>query len=750
MRFDGTAWSAPIPATDGGLDAWRPAVAVDEAGGVWVAWSERSGTDWQLKARRYDPSSASFADPVVVAGGAGGAIGAVAATGGSGAWIAWQDWRDGAADVALARLTADGPGAPVRVSTAEANDWSPAVAADDRGAWVAWDTYDAGNYDVSIRRFDADGRPDGGPIAVASSPRFEARPSLAVDSRGRAWVAFEDAGEDWGKDFGPRFPRPQGTPLYHDRSVLVRVVEPGGPVRAVAEAPPSVPVRTHYDDTRIEATFDRRISLPRLAIDGTGHVWLLYRHHPDPTNPNGERWASYATRYDGDHWSPELELPGTVNLMDNRPALVPLPDGGFLAVASSDFRTGGSATAKINDLFAIPVPDDTPAADPVLAAVDPSAGGSGAAPLHPDEPADVRRMRSERIEAGGKTYLLLRGEFHRHTELSAHRDWDGLLEDMWRYGLDVAALDWLGPGDHDYAVGREYMWWLTQKQIDLYHRPLSFLSMFTYERSLPYPSGHRNVMFARRGVRALPAMTGQERRFGTPDEGSPDVKNLYAFLRRFGGICSSHTSATNMGTDWRDGDAEVEPVVEIFQGHRLNYEGPGAPLAPTGPDDAIQGYRPDGFVWNAFARGRRLGFQSSSDHVSTHISYAVVLAEDPTRQGIIDAFKQRHCYAANDNIVLDVRSGDHIMGDEWTSSEPATIAIRAIGTRPIADLEIVRQLDGEVPRSVYHAEPGEAEIALTWTDDDPRPGRTHMYYVRIQQADGRLAWASPMWVEYRP
>ena len=47
----------------------------------------------------------------------------------------------------------------------------------------------------------------------------------------------------------------------------------------------------------------------------------------------------------------------------------------------------------------------------------------------------------------------------------------------------------------------------------------------------------------------------------------------------------SHTSATGMGTDWRDNDPEVEPVVEIYQGHRQSYEHLGAPAAAQ-PDDA--------------------------------------------------------------------------------------------------------------------------------------------------------------------
>ncbi len=358
----------------------------------------------------------------------------------------------------------------------------------------------------------------------------------------------------------------------------------------------------------------------------------------------------------------------------------------------------------------------------------------------------MARIRDYRVKTGGRELRYLRGEFHRHTEISSHRDWDGPLEEVWRYGLDVAAMDWIGPGDHDYGVGFDYLWWLTQKQTDIYHHAGDFLPMFTYERSSRYPSGHRNVMLARRGVRALPRMEGKEKVFGTPDGGSEDIRNLYGFLHHFGGICSSHTSATNMGTDWRDNDPVVEPVVEIFQGHRQNYEETNAPLAARGLEDTIQGYRPLGFVWNAFSKGHRLGFQASSDHVSTHISYGIVLAEETTREGIIEAFKKRHSYAAHDNIILDVRSGEHIMGDEFTTSQQPRLDIKVIGTAPIARVDIIRQQEGRMPVYAAAFEPNQEEASLSWRDRAATAGEVTMYYVRVQQHDHKMAWASPMWI----
>ena len=77
-----------------------------------------------------------------------------------------------------------------------------------------------------------------------------------------------------------------------------------------------------------------------------------------------------------------------------------------------------------------------------------------------------------------------------------------------------------------------------------------------------------------------------------------DTKLLYEDIRPRKGIAIPHTSATRMGTDWRDNSPDLEPVVEIFQGARTNYEQLGAPLAADTAKDAqhIQnaGYQPSG------------------------------------------------------------------------------------------------------------------------------------------------------------
>jgi hypothetical protein len=735
-RFDGKAWWPAIAVTGEQQDVWRPTVAVDGKGVVWVAWAQPFDGNWEIVRRTYTPPSAGngegmWSEVVRVTNAPGSDFHVVAATDAEGmVWLAWQGWRRDNYEILVAAPDGgDERSQPKVISSSPANDWGPAIAADERGnVYVAWDTYDKGNYDVWLRNVSRGNRE----WPVADSSRFEGRPHVACDKLGRVWIAYEEGDEQWGKDYAHAgnvtnvgLKDNPGYALYVNRTVRVK---------CMANERLSRPAGTL--DEALGALGNRNESVPRIGFDDDGGLWLLLRHHP-LNQGGGEVWVGSATRYDGRRWSPLRNLAASTNLIDNRPALVPV-SGGMLAVYSGDQRRQTQNRGQ-DDLYAARLASEGSVAEQFDLEDDPAAEGPRVAPVHPNEPDDVARIRGYRIEHRGKSLRLLRGEFHRHTELTSHNDQDGLYEDAWRYALDAGRLDWMGDGDHDNGFGHEYMWWLAQKVADIHFHPPYFVAAQTYERSVNFPNGHRNVMMPRRGIRPLP----RGELPGTTEAGSPDTKLLYQYLKHFGGICASHTSGTNMGTDWRDNDPAVEPVVEIFQGHRHNYEHFGAPRSAT-EQTQIGGYQTSGFIWNALARGYRLGFQSSSDHVSTHMSYAVVLTDDVSRPGIIEAFRQRHSYAATDNIVLDVRSGAHLMGDIFDTKEKPRLEIAVKGTAPVAKIHVIRD-----NKYVFSTEPGTADVKLRYADDDARTGETHYYYVRVEQADGNLAWASPMWITYR-
>jgi hypothetical protein len=746
---------APIDVTAPGLDVWRPAVALARNGAVVVAWAQFVEGNWDLYTRRYDPSSSQGSEIQRLTTQPGTDTDVALSTAPNGqVWIAWQSWQRGQADILLADL-AD-PSHPTTISESRANDWSPTVAVDSGGrVHVAYDSYQSGSYDVLLRTRESDGSL--GPTRiVAGSSLYETKPSVAVDSRNRVWVAYEERTAHWGKDT-QSLVIGRGTSLYRASAVRVRCLENG----RILEAPD--PVAAAPDDVRTLNGF------PRLVVDRSGRCALAFRHREELTLGAGLSvlivgaiWTEYVTTLEPRGWSVPQMLPRSDGLLDNRPALVAPGDGRLVVFYNTDARlrheveftpelsrsyythSGTPDGVVDNDLqVAVLTPGKSGAVgEPTLRDLSRRPAEASSPPIHPNEPEDIARMRQYRIIAGGSTYRLLRGEFHRHTELSNDGGNDGALEDMWRYACDVAALEWIGNGDHDNGGSKEYMWWLVQKTTDLYHNPPGLTPLFGYERSVVYPHGHRNVLFAQRGVRTLPRLINEQGTQG--DERGvidADTPMLYDYLKEFGGVCASHTSGTVMGTDWRDMNNELEPFVEIYQGRRNSYEHLGAPRVARRQSEALGGWRPFGMVWNALAMQHKFAFEASSDHISTHISYGITLAEDHTREALIDAFRRRHCYAATDNIVLDVRSGEHLMGDEFTTDRPVTLDIRVHGTAPIARIDIIKDFV-----YVYSTAPHRARAEFRWTDDERRGPGTSWYYVRVFQDDGEIAWGSPMWV----
>jgi hypothetical protein len=740
-KFDGKTWSPAIDATDTGLTLWRPTVAVDKNGAVHVAWAQQQGGDWDIYHRSYQPADNKWSPIARLTIDKGNNFHVVAAADSVGnVWLAWQSWQPDEKRFAINYMSVSVPTEGKKAGVApgqrkaiqaSGNSWTPAIAADSKGnVYIAYDTYEKGSYDVWLVGTAA--RKDGHRgYKIAGSARFEARPSIVCDAQDRVWIAYEEGDEQWGKDYSTNqfrkigFEENPGYDLYNHRTVKVKCLVDGKLQQPAADL-----------EKALKGKLDRQHSHPRLAIDKAGGLWLMVRHHPLALGA-GEVWNSYVLQCSGNAWSVPRRLSASANLLDNRPGLVPFGDG-IVTVYSGD-RTTNTLTRTQNDLFATVLRPSGRASAPPAVVADTPVAKNEMKDVHPREAEHVARIRAYTIPAEGKKLRLFRGEFHRHTEYTAHRDQDGSLEDSWRYSLDAAGMDWMGNGDHDNGQHHEYPWWQIQKMTELMNHPPHFVAAHTHERSVKYPDGHRNVIMPKSGVRPLPRGSLD----GTEQKGTPDTKMLYRYLHHFGAMCSSHTSGTGMGTDWRDNDPVVEPVVEIYQGHRHNYEHFGAPRSAT-KDTNIGGYEPKGFVWNAFEKGYKLGFQASSDHVSTHMSYAVVLTDDLSAKGIIDAFKKRHSYAATDNIIVDVRCGKQIMGDIFETKDRPTLDIVVHGTAPIAKLHIVRS-----NKYVYSDAPKKADAKLRYTDADAQPGQSYFYYVRIEQTDGNLAWSSPMWITYR-
>jgi hypothetical protein len=754
-RWKDGKWGALqwVPATSG--DNWMPQVAADAAGRIWVVWSQQVDGNWDVYARSFDPAAQRWSTTERLTADPLPDIHPRVASRGDAVVVTWQGFRGRHSSIFLRRMEGGVWKPEVRVTRTAANDWSPAIALDSRGhAWLAYDSYRGGNYDVYLTRVRGDAVDT--EIAAATSPLFEARASVAVDTRDRVWIAWEAGPPNWGKDQGYIIrDRPSGALLDGQRAPRVRCFEGGRWLQ-----PPHP-----------EALDNGKSNAPQLVSDGRGSVWLAAKLRRDANPPEGTRdgyiphyqrgyWEYLIAHLDADGWSSPRTLPQSRGRLSTRLAAAALPDGKLAVAWPGDTRSEGHLNRPLRqsvyaDFLPVPPPGEARLFEPKPETV-------RLVPSHANEAADIAAIRNYAIDYQGKKLRIVRGDFHRHTELSwdVGGGFDGSLEDFYRYMIDAAGMDFGASTDHQGGLW-PYWWWYTQKLTDLFHVPGAYTAIYGYERSAQFPNGHRNVFFARRSDArvtpfflktdaagfSLPRTPVGDEPSGTGELVDNDTKMLYEDVRGLNALIISHTSANRMGTDWRDNDPLLEPVVEIFQGCRTSSEAVGAPYVAKLPDDAAQikvaGYFPEGMVANAWSKGYRLGVIASSDHFSTHISYAMAYTADTSRQGILDAFRRRHTYGATDNIILEVRMGAHLMGDEFEAKRSLPLRIRARGTARIAALSVIR--DNQV---VYSASPNAAVIDTNHLDVAARSGR-HFYYVRLLQEDGMIAWSSPIFVNYR-
>ena len=734
-RHDGAGWDEIQQLTPEASDIYYVRLARDRSGAVLAVWSDRRDGNFDLYSRRFDGESWSSVERLTDAPQPD--IHQALTTDAQGrVWLVWQGFRDGRSDIFARSWDGEEWSPEARVSLSPADDWHPAVAADSRGTvYVAWETYENNDFDIRMRK-RVDGRwSEVEP--VADTARYEAYPSLVCDSEDRLWAAWNESGLQWGKDTGFLLNRP-ATQLYQSRWIATAVYEAGVWRETIRSFEESLP-----EDLQAFNDF------PKLRTDDAGRVWALFRHRhlrqrevPHTAAAHRASWETYATAFDGRNWSTPIPLPATAGRSDAGTGFASGPDGSLYAAWATDNRIYDEYLYEQGEVLASRIPAMSGPVYPTKLKRR-TRDELQIFMKHPNEREDVERIRAYEIKSEGKTYRIYRGDTHRHTEYSADGNNDGAQNDTYRYAMNVAELDYLGMSEHHGTGGPniEYINWLLQQRVDVFLVPGRFVPLFGYERGVSYPNGHRNVMFATRGNPTFPTQPRER-------ETSTAAVGLFQYLKRYDGISIPHTPATGMGTDWRDYDPEVEPLVEIYQGDRVSAEYEGAPKAATEDDVTSQagGFRPKGYVWNAWAKGYKIGVQASSDHLSTHISYACTIAEEFTREGLLDAMRKRHNYAATDNIVLDYRmraDGKEYLQGDIVAGEPSTfeLRVRILGTAPVKQVDVIRGQD-----FVYTLQNQGDDVEFSFIDQEPKAGEQY-YYVRVQQGDGQMAWSSPIWVK---
>src|SRR5262245_30491462 len=523
-----------VPGTSG--DSWMPQVAVDRENRVWVVWSQQARGNWDICARRFDPARQEWSklgrlstDPLPD-------IHPRLAADGKGRFaVVWQGFREKNSNILLAVFDGEKWTPEIRVTREARNDWFPAVAFDSRGAaWVVYDSYRNGNYNVMLASV-RNGAVESAEMIVSDGPANDLHATVAVDAMDRVWVAWEAAPPNWGKDVGYVFrSTATGAPLGGARELRLRCRVSG---------------EWREPSASLQAAFTGIASQPHVFFDGRGSVWVIAKVRP----ANGTAyWEYQAAHLEGATWSRAFALPNSRGRSSTRAAGLAARSGQLWLAWPTDNREAPRwPRPRRQQVYAGTL--DPPSSSPEPAWRDrPAEEKAAAAAPHRDEAADIRALRAYGTTIGGKRARLLRGDFHRHTELS----WDGAgiqdgsLTDFYRYMLDAAALDYGATTDHQ-AGAWPYWQWYTEKMTDMFHVPGAYVAIYGYERSPQWPKGNRNIFWAKRsdiritplymkdgatGYSLPPTPMGDESGVGMRESPVNDTALLYEDVRATSGL----------------------------------------------------------------------------------------------------------------------------------------------------------------------------------------------------------------------
>jgi hypothetical protein len=287
---------------------------------------------------------------------------------------------------------------------------------------------------------------------------------------------------------------------------------------------------------------------------------------------------------------------------------------------------------------------------------------------------------------------------------------------------------------------------------DRFHVPGHFVPFFGYEWiGSSRNRRHRNIVSAQRLGPPDFSFDAPPSAGSDAEEVNRDLGKTLATLPAGKALVVAHHTASNMSLRWgreagESWDREWEPVVEIFQASRGSSEHPGCPTLVnhfyTSGIWSANFSVDEGWVSRALAQGMRMGFIASSDHMSTHESYACVYAEECSRESIMEALRARRCYAASDRILCEFSIGEAFMGEEIPCPEDEVeVRIRFRGTAPAQEVTLLR--DSQPFRS-WRSLGTDVELRLTLP---PAQCRGHYFYARLQQRDSNLCWSSPIWLD---
>ncbi|UCD92262.1 MAG: VCBS repeat-containing protein [Methanobacteriota archaeon] len=170
VKYNGTAWSAPMRLTTDPSEDMRPSACVDASGNIWVAWESTRTGNKDIFAKYYNGTD--WSSDIQLTTDAGWDIkSAIAADANGNVWVAWENDRNDNKDIYLKRYNSSVWSHDIQVTTDTHSDEEVALTAGDvsGNVWIAWETdrNGHGNRDIYARMLSPSDMPEEAPGLIS-------------------------------------------------------------------------------------------------------------------------------------------------------------------------------------------------------------------------------------------------------------------------------------------------------------------------------------------------------------------------------------------------------------------------------------------------------------------------------------------------------------------------------------------------------------------------------------------------------
>jgi len=168
-------------------------LAIDDAGTIYVAWSDDTSGDWELLFSKSTDGGKTFSKPVnLPKGDTSPRLPDIAIYKGT-IYVAWADLSKESGDISFSKSTDGGQtwSAPINISNNKGFSDAPDIAIDkDGNIYVVFDDATTKKSQILFSRSTDGGNTFSAPMAIANPARDNGFPNIVIDSKGNIFVAY--------------------------------------------------------------------------------------------------------------------------------------------------------------------------------------------------------------------------------------------------------------------------------------------------------------------------------------------------------------------------------------------------------------------------------------------------------------------------------------------------------------------------------------------------------------------------------